>query len=194
MRTAKRTWIARALVGALLLGAVTATASDIGWWNGYISEESTLPADVQAVMLEALLASDGEYAAYATYAAIIEAYGDVNPFVNIMASEAKHIDALKTILDRYDVPYPTENPYLGEIDLPGSLAEAAQAGVDAEIANVALYERQLSTASSYPDIVEVFVSLQTASQENHLPAFERAVARYARAWRTTPSDQKHDRQ
>ena len=50
--------------------------------------------------------------------------------------------------------------------------------MDAEIANVALYERQLETAASYPDIVEAFVNLQTASQENHLPAFERAAQRY----------------
>jgi hypothetical protein len=50
--------------------------------------------------------------------------------------------------------------------------------VDAEIANVALYEEQLAAVADYPDIVEVFVSLQMASQENHLPAFERAAARY----------------
>ena len=30
----------------------------------------------------------------------------------------------------------------------------------------------------YADIVEIFANLQTASQEEHLPAFERASARY----------------
>lgn len=120
----------------------------------------------------------GEYAAYATYAAILDEYGNVNPFANIMTSEARHIDALKQILDQYQVPYPIENPYLDVIQAPESLAAAAQAGVEAEIANVALYERQLETVADYPDILEVFVNLQAAAQEQHLPAFERAAARY----------------
>jgi len=64
------------------------------------------------------------------------------------------------------------------IEAPASLAEAAQAGVDAEIANVALYAEQLEAVSDYPDIVDVFINLQRASQEQHLPAFERAAARY----------------
>jgi len=50
--------------------------------------------------------------------------------------------------------------------------------VDAEIANVALYERQLETLADYLDILEVFLNLQAASQKQHLPAFERAAARY----------------
>jgi len=178
MRTVNRTWIVRAVAVALLLGAVTATAAEAGWWSEYVTDESSLPAEVQEVVLEALLGPEGEYAAHATYAAIIDEYGRVNPFVNIMASEAKHIEALQRILDRYGIAYP-ENPYLGEVDAPGSLAEAAQAGVDAEIANVALYERQLATAADHPDILEVFLNLQTASQESHLPAFQRAVSRYA---------------
>jgi hypothetical protein len=179
MRTTKQTWIVRIAVIALLLGSVTATAAEAGWWSEYVSGGSPLPTDVQEVVLEALLGPEGEYAAYATYATIIEEYGAVNPFANIMASEAKHIEALQQILDRYGIAYPTENPYLGKIDPPSSLAEAAQMGVDAEIANVALYERQLETVSEYSNILAVFTNLQTASQENHLSAFQRAALRYA---------------
>ena len=74
-----------------------------------------------------LFGAEGEYAAYATYDAILEEYGSVNPYANIMAAEAKHIAALKEILDLYHVAYPDENPYLGMIEAPTSLAEAAQA-------------------------------------------------------------------
>jgi len=179
MRHTKKLLVVGSILAGLLASAVMAGATEIQPWTQYVNEESLLPAEVQGVALEALLGPEGEYAAYATYAAIIDEYGSVNPFVNIMKSEAKHVEALKQVLDRYGIAYPTENPYLGEIDAPGSLADAAQAGVDAEIANVALYERQLETASGYPDILEVFVNLQTASQENHLPAFQRAALRTA---------------
>jgi hypothetical protein len=138
----------------------------------------TLSPEAQAAVLDALLGEEGEYAAYAMYAAIIEAYGSVNPFANIVRSEANHIAALQKVLDRYGVEYPEENPYIDAVTSPASLAEAAQAGVDAEIDNVALYEAQLAAVAGYADIVEVFVNLQTASQERHLPAFERAAARY----------------
>jgi len=178
MTIVKKTWIVRTVVLALLLAGAAATATEAGCWAEAVSAESPLPESVQEVVLEALLGPEGEYAAYATYAAIIDEYGSVRPFTNIQESESRHIDALREILDRYDVSYPTENPYLGEVDAPDSLLEAAQAGVEAEIANVALYERQLETVSDYPDVLDVFVNLQTASQESHLPAFQRAVARF----------------
>jgi len=177
----KRSLTVGAMIVAIGLGSVMALGAGGGWWKPCTPEpvqNSLLPIETQEALLEALLGAEGEYAAYATYAAILEAFGDVAPFGNIMESEAKHIESLKQILDRYNVPYLDENPYLGVVQTPESLAAAAQAGVDAEIANVALYEEQLAAVSRYPDIVEVFVKLQIASQENHLPAFERAAARY----------------
>ncbi|MDD4903589.1 MAG: DUF2202 domain-containing protein [Candidatus Bipolaricaulis sp.] len=135
-----------------------------------------LPAGVAEVVLEALVGTDGEYAAYATYAAILEKYGDVQPYANIMKAEARHIAALQKLLDRYGIQYPTVNPYLGKVAVPASLPEAAQAGIDAEKANVSLYEEQMAVVAEYPDIVRVFTNLQAASQNSHLSAFERALA------------------
>jgi hypothetical protein len=137
---------------------------------------TALPADVTLAVLEALVGPEGEYAAYATYAAITEEYGNVQPYANIMDAEARHISALQKLLDRYGIPYPTVNPYLGQVAAPASLAEAAQAGIDAEKANVALYEQQMAVVAAYPDIARVFANLQAASQNSHLPAFERALA------------------
>ncbi|MBN1859070.1 DUF2202 domain-containing protein [Candidatus Bipolaricaulota bacterium] len=178
MRRMKRTRLVGVTVAAaLVVGGVLALGAGDVWRSADSTNQGVLPIEVQEAVLDALVGPDGEYAAYATYAAILEEYGDVNPFASILVSEARHIDALKQVLDRYQVPYPDENPYLGTLEAPGSLAEAAQLGVDAEIANVALYEEQLDAATGFPDIVKVFVSLQTASQERHLPSFERAVAR-----------------
>lgn len=182
MKRMRRTLAVGTTIAVLVIGSVMALGAGNGWWKTCVSEPeqsvSMLPIEAQEAMLEALVGAEGEYAAYATYDAILNEYGNVNPFANIMAAEARHIDALKQILDQYDVSYPTENPYLGMIDAPDSLAEAAQAGVNAEIANAALYEGQLEAVADYPDIVEVFVNLQAASQEQHLPAFQRAAARY----------------
>ena len=178
MKRMKRTLVVGMTIATLAIGSVMALGAGNGWWKDCATEQSILPIEVQEAVLEALVGAEGEYAAYATYDAILEEYGDVNPYANIMAAEAKHIDALKQILDQYEVAYPTENPYLGMLEAPESLAVAAQAGVDAEIANVALYAEQLEAVADYPDIVEVFVNLQAASQEQHLPAFERAAARY----------------
>ncbi len=176
--TAKGKWIIGLLVAVVASSAIAGMAEEAPCWTTYVTADSELPAEIQDMVLEALLGPEGEYAAYATYAAIIDTYGAVNPFTNIMKSEAQHIVALTTILDAYGVPYPAENPYLGTIVVPESLATAAQAGVDAEIANVDLYERQLEAVADYPEILNVFINLQSASQNQHLPAFERAVARF----------------
>jgi hypothetical protein len=50
---------------------------------------------------------------------------------------------------------------------------ALQAGIDAEIANVALYDN--FNAVIQPDIQFVFQQLRDASQTKHLPAFQRAL-------------------
>ena len=182
MKRTKRTLIIGVTIATLAIGSVMALGAGNGWWKTCVAEPEQpvmlITIEAQEAVLEALAGAEGEYAAYATYDAILNEYGNVNPYANIMAAEARHIDALKQILDQYEVAYPTENPYLGMLEAPDSLAEAAQAGVDAEIANVALYEEQLAAVADYPDIVEVFVNLQAASQEQHLPAFERAAARY----------------
>ena len=58
---------------------------------------------------------------------------------------------------------------------PATLLEAAQTGVVAEIANVAMYDEELVTVQKYPSLVQVFTNLRAASLDNHLPAFEAAV-------------------
>ena len=170
--------IAAAIAGLIVAG-VAGLAGGNGWWKPSVGAQATFPAEVQGVVLEALMGREGEYAAYGTYAVILEEYGERNPFENIMKSERRHIESLEQIPDRYDVPHPLENPYLGLIEGPGNPAEAAQAVADVEIANVALYERQLEEVAEHPDILEVFLNLQAASQQHHLPAFQRAVERYA---------------
>jgi rubrerythrin len=134
-----------------------------------------LPESVETALLEALTGPEGEYAAYASYAAVLEEYGDIEPYATIADAELRHIEALQRLLDKYGVEYPSENPYLVTIQAPANLATAAQAWADGEIANVELYDELLAEVEGYSDITRVFLNLQFASQEAHLPAFELAA-------------------
>jgi hypothetical protein len=133
---------------------------------------SLTAAEVQALH-DAL---DDEYHAAALYSQVMNDFGTVRPFLNIRDSELRHIEALLHLFERYSLPVPA-NPWI-TANLPHftSLKEACEAGVQAEIENVTLYERILNSTSR-ADLLQVFLRLQAASQERHLPAFQRAQVR-----------------
>lgn len=128
--------------------------------------------------LEEALATalDDEYRARATYRAVLAAYGDARPFVNIVESEERHIEALRRLCERYGVAIPAD-PWPARVSAPESLEAACRAAVEAERENGALYARLIEAAGGRPDVEETFRRLLTASQDNHLPAFERALER-----------------
>ena len=127
---------------------------------------------------EALQAAlDDEYHARATYRAVLDAFGEVRPFVNIVESEERHIQALKRQCEKRGIAIPHDK-WAGRVAAPESLARACVDAVKAERENAALYEKLIEAASEHPDIQETFRRLQAASQERHLPAFERAAGRH----------------
>lgn len=128
-----------------------------------------------AVLMEAL---DDEYQAWATYDQVLTDFGQVRPFVNIREAEASHIQALLTLFEHYEVEVPS-NPWSGKVKRYASLQAACEAGVTAEIANGEMYERLIAQAR-HADIVEVLRRLQEASQQRHLPAFQRCTRRVVR--------------
>lgn len=122
------------------------------------------------VLNEAL---DDEYHARTTYDQVIADFGEVAPFSNIREAEARHIEALRVLFARYGVPVP-ENSWPGRVERYASLQQACEAGVAAEIANSEMYDRLLGM-TQHPDILTVLRNLQEASQQRHLPAFQRCV-------------------
>lgn len=127
---------------------------------------------LEAVLNDALM---DEYKARDTYRKVIETFGPVRPFINIVEAEQTHIDMLLPLYKQHGIPVPAE-PDRDLITMPGSLLEACETGVAAEIENVAMYDR-LIAATDQTDVVEILKRLQTASREHHLPAFQRCVAR-----------------
>ena len=124
--------------------------------------------------LEAAL--EDEYRARATYRAVLDAFGAVRPFVNIVESEERHIQALLHLCARYDVEIPPDS-WPSRVSAPASLEAACEVALEAERDNGALYEQLMAAAGGRADVEETFRRLSTASQENHLPAFERALER-----------------
>lgn len=121
-------------------------------------------------------ALDDEYRAEATYNAVIDAFGEVRPFINIIEAERRHAARAKAEMDRLGITYDEANPYLGTIAPPANLLAACEQGVSAEIENIALYDRLLPTIRD-DDVRATLVDLQWASRERHLPAFQRCVSR-----------------
>jgi hypothetical protein len=117
---------------------------------------------------------DGEYAAAASYLAVLEEYGDVEPYATIYEAELRHDDALIRQLERLGVDVP-ENPYLGQIAAPEDLESAARAWAEGEVANVELYDALLAQTDD-AQLSKVLNNLRSASLDSHLPAFEAAAA------------------
>lgn len=128
--------------------------------------------NLEAVLLEAL---DDERKAEATYAAVIEKFGEVRPFINIIDAERRHSAAIERQMTRLNFVIPA-NHWEGKGAAPATLAEACSMAIDAEIENIALYDRLLP---AIPDDVvrQVLQNLQDASRDNHLPAFRRCLER-----------------
>ncbi|MDD2676219.1 MAG: DUF2202 domain-containing protein [Methylacidiphilaceae bacterium] len=118
-------------------------------------------------------ALEDEYRARATYGKVIEAFGRVRPFVNIVEAEDRHAKALLALFTRFGIE-PPRDTWPERVTAPASLAEACRAGVEAEIENQAMYERLLKEIQE-PQARRVMQRLQRASLERHLPAFQRCL-------------------
>lgn len=115
------------------------------------------------------------YHARALYHKVIQVFGPVGPFVHMIEAEQHRIEALLPLFERYGVPIPQDH-WEVQVQPPASLVEACWPGVEAEIANAAMYDRLLASTQAL-DVRTVFRHLQAASRERQLLAFQRCVAR-----------------
>ncbi len=118
-------------------------------------------------------ALDDEYLSHETYQQVIRDLGEVRPFSNIVEAEQRHIDALLALFEKYAVA-PPANRWAGRVPRFDSVQAACMAGVKAEMDNMAVYDRVFKTTAR-EDILAVYSALRAASQDRHLPAFERCA-------------------
>ncbi|MBK6725024.1 MAG: DUF2202 domain-containing protein [Acidobacteria bacterium] len=123
----------------------------------------------QAALLSALA---DERLAQATYQAVLNKFPGARPFINIIEARKNHESFLLPLFAKYGVAVPRNENDPAKISVPADLTEACRVGVKAENENIALYDRFFAFVKE-PDIKEVFTRLQSASRDNHLPAFTR---------------------
>lgn len=164
--TLKQTALLTAL-SALLLPAAFALTTP--------AAPASVNTNAEKAAWEALMSPVGEYAAYATYDAILKKYGNVEPYASILRSEQMHINALSRQLQRYGVAVPA-NPYLGQITLAADLKAIAKEEAQTEIDNAAMYDKLMSMANGDAQLQRVFTNLQSASRDMHLVLFNKAAA------------------
>ncbi|HEX6123893.1 MAG TPA: ferritin family protein [Pyrinomonadaceae bacterium] len=132
-------------------------------------------AQVDDQTRDALIAAlADERRAHATYEAVAAKFGEARPFSNIVNAERRHESFLLPLFEKYKVTVP-ENEFTKEkVVVPATLADACRQAVEGEKANIRMYERFLVFAKE-SDIRETFTYLRDASNNNHLPAFERCL-------------------
>lgn len=115
-----------------------------------------------------------ERRAQATYEAVVTKFGDARPFSNIVNAERRHESFLLPLFEKYKVTVPANEFSKEKVVVPETLPDACREAVDGEKDNIAMYERLLAFVKE-SDIRETFTYLRDASNNNHLPAFERCA-------------------
>jgi len=121
-----------------------------------------------------------EYLARAEYTAIMATFGTARPFSNIREAESTHIVWLNDAFAAYSLAVPADRG-ADHVVLPTTLKQAFETGVQAEIDNIAMYDRFLASPlirdTQHANLRSVFENLKRGS-ENHLRAFRNQLARY----------------
>jgi len=166
MRRIATSFIVAGVMMAVPMSANVVKAEEITYGSSATVNESTFT-------LEEMLtyAIQDEYLAKAEYQAIMTQFETTRPYSNIMLAEDVHIQELLPLFAAYSVEVPV-NDAAAKVILPETLQETYSIGVQAEINNIAMYDKFL--AQELPeDVRDVFEQLKAAS-EKHLSAFERA--------------------
>ncbi|MFY7912891.1 MAG: ferritin-like domain-containing protein [Emticicia sp.] len=133
-------------------------------------EAISSPALTNEVKLALNEAIQDEYKAMLFYQKTIDKFGQVTPYVNIVDAEVKHQQSLAKLFQNYGLEVPMSQWKDSEITTFSSVQASCANCYQAEIDNIALYDKYLSL--DLPDDVrKVFENNRAASLNKHLPAF-----------------------
>ena len=162
---------AKALVlAAVLAASIGMSASAETLYGAAAAREAANPTVEQMLTF----AIQDEYLARAEYTLIMSKLNARQPFSNIKQAEEQHIAWLEGLFTDYKLPVPVDEARPG---VPANLSAAYEAGVQAELDNIAMYKSFL--ARDLPEDVRAIFERLEASSRNHLQAFSRNLAR---AW------------
>ena len=170
---------AQILVDAGFTKAVVVTGGTDAWKAAGLpmgnpsapTTSSSLDERTQKALVSAL---NDERRAEAMYQAVLAKFPGARPFVNVIDAEKQHQSFLLQLFAKYRIPVPKNEFDPIKITVSETLAEACREGITAENENIALYDGFFEFVKE-ADIKETFTRLQTASRNNHLPAFTRCA-------------------
>lgn len=182
MTRSRRSHVVRIATAILTAAAsVTLAGCDTPGRHDAVSVTPISTVDVPSVSpeLAAALAEalDDERHAIAFYDAVMAEHGTRRPFSNIVQAERRHANAVLAQYERLGLEVPADCWRDAEIEVPATFRDACRASAEAEVRNVAIYDRIIAVATDPtlgdPEVARVFERLRWASQERHLPAFRR---------------------
>jgi hypothetical protein len=161
---------------ACLCAVSTFAESGGASWGAAAAKKDESPT-IESMLRYAI---EDEYLAHAEYEAIMNKFGSQRPFSNIIQAEETHIALLRDEYAARNLPVPADNGS-EYVVVPATLKEAFAAGVNAEIENIAMYDRFLADSilsrTENAGVRNIFVRLRDASK-SHLSAFQKALSRY----------------
>ena len=150
-----------AILAAVVLVPMASAAVPLSGAKAGLADKDLTLADMLTYALQ------DERIARTEYQVIVDTFGSSRPFSNIIKAEETHIGYLVDLFADRKLAAPADDT--AKPAAPKDWASAIEAGRQAEIDNIAMYDRFL--AQNLPaDVRQVFEQLKAASQ-NHLRAF-----------------------
>ncbi len=171
--------LALALVAGAAMAAQASAASTTGF--GAAGALAAIGSGTPLAVADMLrYAVEDEYLARAEYRVIMAKFGAQRPYTNIEASENQHLEWLRAEYALRGLAFPADAA-ASRVVAPADLKAAAQAGVDAELGNIAMYEAFLASPlmaePGNASAAALFANLKRAS-ENHLRSFRTQLSRF----------------
>jgi hypothetical protein len=159
------------LAGILTAFTAAATAAGAEAAYGAAGARAVASPTVEQMLVFAI---QDEYLAGAEYDLIMSKAGSVRPFSNIRQAEEQHVAWLAALMRANGYAVPADTGAAHAV-LPADLKGSFEAGVQAEVDNIAMYDAFLKRELP-ADVRSLFERLRAAS-ENHLAAFRQNLAR-----------------
>jgi len=106
----------------------------------------------------------------ALYRMVLQAFGPVQPFKDLLKIEEKYKMILTGLARRYDRALPTDE-WEGQIAIPVSFVEACEEAIQLERENDRLYTALLDQIDD-PALCRVLMRMRNVTQVSHQPSFK----------------------
>jgi len=131
-----------------------------------------------------------EYHARDTYRKILETFGEIRPFSNIVLAEQRHIDAAQRLCEKYSIDISAvDEDQVGNFVLPvlqdlydtciglgeESLLDALKVGELVEVTDIKDLDHAINDLNMPDDVIRVYENLREGSYD-HLEAFQSAIS------------------